>query len=50
MYTTGSSGIVVVVGKIIDIIENWIQVETKKGIVLVNAEFIQSIQINPKGW
>ena len=33
-------------GKIIDVNENWIEVETKKGIELVNAEFVQSIKIN----
>ena len=32
-------------GKIIEINENWIEVETKKGIEIVNAEFIQNIKI-----
>ena len=32
-------------GKIIDIDENWIEVETKKGKELINAEFVQSIKI-----
>ncbi|MCB2294317.1 hypothetical protein LGK95_12430 [Clostridium algoriphilum] len=32
-------------GKIIDVKENWIEVETKKGIELINSEFIQSIKI-----
>ncbi len=32
-------------GKIIDINENWIEVETKKGKELINAEFVQSIKI-----
>jgi len=36
------------VGKIISINENWMEVETKKGIELINAEFIQSIKI--KQW
>lgn len=33
-------------GKISDVNENWIEVETKKGNELINAEFIQSIKIN----
>ena len=33
-------------GKIVDVNENWIEVETKKGIELINAEFVQSIKIN----
>ncbi len=45
--STGSYG-TTVVGKIINVNENWIEVETKKGIELVNAEFIQSIKI--KQW
>lgn len=32
-------------GKIIDINENWLEIETKKGKELINAEFIQSIKI-----
>ncbi len=34
-----------VTGKIIEINENWIEVETKKGSELINAEFIQSIKV-----
>ncbi|MCJ7688403.1 MAG: hypothetical protein MUO60_03675 [Clostridiaceae bacterium] len=34
------------IGKIIDVNENWIEVETKKGKELINADFIQSIKIN----
>lgn len=34
-----------VIGKIIDINENWIEVETKKGKELVNVEFVQNIRI-----
>ena len=33
-------------GKIVDVNENWIEVETKKGMELINAEFVQSIKIN----
>ena len=43
--STGSFG-TNLIGKIIDVNENWIEVETKKGIELINAEFIQSIKIN----
>ena len=32
-------------GEIIDINENWLEVETKKGKELINAEYIQSIKI-----
>lgn len=41
---TGSFGINVI-GKIIDVNENWIEIETKKGSELINADFIQSIKI-----
>jgi hypothetical protein len=43
--STGSFG-TNVIGKIIDVNENWIEVETKKGKELINAEFIQSIKID----
>lgn len=33
-----------VIGKIIDVNENWIEIETKKGSELINAEYIQSIK------
>lgn len=42
--STGSFG-TNVIGKIIDVNDNWIEVETKKGKELINAEFIQSIKI-----
>ena len=42
--STGSFG-TNAIGKIIDVNENWIEVETKKGKELINAEFIQSIKI-----
>ncbi len=45
--STGTFG-VNVVGKILTINENWIEVETKKGIELVNSEFIQNIKIKNK--
>ncbi len=42
--STGSFG-TTVAGKIIEVNENWIEVETKNGIELINAEFVQSIKI-----
>ncbi|KJR44933.1 hypothetical protein UF75_4697 [Desulfosporosinus sp. I2] len=43
LISTGSFG-TNVKGKIIDVNENWFEVETKKGSELINAEFIQSIK------
>jgi hypothetical protein len=43
--STGSFG-TSVTGKIIEVNENWIEIETKKGNQLINAEFVQSIKIN----
>jgi len=42
--SSGSLGINVV-GVITDVNENWIEVETKKGKELINADYIQSIKI-----
>ncbi|WP_120170773.1 DUF6897 domain-containing protein [Thermohalobacter berrensis] len=42
--TTGSLG-TTVVGKIVEVKENWIEVETRKGNELINADFVQSIKI-----
>ncbi|MGH4137555.1 DUF6897 domain-containing protein [Clostridium sp.] len=44
--STGSFG-TNAIGTIIDVNENWIEVQTKKGNELINAEFIQSIKIDP---
>lgn len=44
MISTGSFG-TNVKGIIISINENWLELETKKGNELINAEFIQSIKI-----
>lgn len=44
--STGSFG-TNVIGKIIDVNENWIEIQTKKGNELINAEFVQSIKIDP---
>lgn len=32
-------------GEIINVNENWIEIETKKGIELINADFVQSIKV-----
>lgn len=42
--STGSYGINVI-GTIINIKENWIEIETKKGFELINLEFIQNIKV-----
>ncbi|HHT97107.1 MAG TPA: hypothetical protein GXZ90_04345 [Clostridiales bacterium] len=34
------------IGKIIEVNENWIKLETKKGVELINAEYIQSIKFD----
>ena len=34
-----------ILGEIIGINENWLEVETKKGMELINADYIQSIKI-----
>ena len=44
LISTGTFG-TNVKGKIIDVNENWLEVETKKGSELVNVEFIQSIKL-----
>ena len=42
--STGTFGINIV-GKIIEVNEKWIEVETKKGNELINSEYIQNIKI-----
>ena len=42
--TTGSYGSTTS-GKILDVKESWIELETKKGIELMNAEFVQNIKV-----
>ena len=42
--STGSFG-TNIAGKILDVNENWIEVETKKGNELINAEYVQSIKV-----
>ena len=42
--TTGSMG-VSVTGKIVEVNENWVEVDTKKGIEILNLDFIQNIKI-----
>ncbi|EOD00361.1 DUF6897 domain-containing protein [Caldisalinibacter kiritimatiensis] len=34
-----------VIGKIVEVNENWIEVETKKGKELINADFVQNIKV-----
>jgi hypothetical protein len=41
---TGTFG-TTVIGKIVEVKENWIEVETKKGNELINSDFVQSIKI-----
>jgi hypothetical protein len=36
-----------VIGKIVDVNENWVEIETKKGNQLINIEYVQSIKVNP---
>lgn len=43
--STGSFG-TNVAGKIISVNENWIEIETKRGVEIINAEFVQSIKID----
>ncbi len=43
--STGSFGNTVK-GVIIDVQENWVEIETKRGKELINAEFVQSIKIS----
>jgi len=42
--STGSFG-TNVVGIILDVNENWLEVETRRGKELINADFIQSIKV-----
>jgi len=42
--TTGSYG-TTTSGKVLDVKENWIEIETRKGIELMNAEFVQNIKV-----
>lgn len=44
IISTGSFG-TTVNGKIIEVNENWIEVQTKKGSELINADYIQSVKI-----
>jgi hypothetical protein len=42
--STGSFG-TNITGRIIDVNENWIEIEAKKGNELINAEYVQSIKV-----
>lgn len=46
VISTGTFG-TNVVGTIIDVNENWIEVETKKGSEIINSEFVQTIKTVP---
>lgn len=43
--STGSYGSTVS-GRMLDIKDNWIEVETRKGIEIINAEFVQTLKIS----
>lgn len=42
--TTGAMG-VSVTGRIVSVNENWIEVETKKGMEIMNLDYIQNIRV-----
>jgi hypothetical protein len=42
--STGSYG-TTITGKLLEVKENWVEVETRKGNELINAEYIQNIKI-----
>lgn len=42
--STGSLG-TTVIGNIIDVNENWLEIETKKGKELINVDFVQNIKV-----
>jgi hypothetical protein len=44
IVSAGSMG-ATITGKIVNINENWLEVETRKGMELINADYIQSIKI-----
>lgn len=45
IYSNGLTG---VTGKITEVNENWVEVQTKKGIEVINLDFIQKIKIRNK--
>ena len=47
LYATGAIGVNVETGKIIEVNGNWVEVETKKGMELINVQFIQCIKLDP---
>lgn len=44
MISNGSFGYNVI-GNILEVNENWVEVETKKGVELINIEYVQNIKI-----
>lgn len=47
LVSTGTFG-VNITGKLVEVNEKWVEIETKKGNELVNFEFIQRIKIDDK--
>ncbi|MBW9148104.1 hypothetical protein K2F40_03815 [Clostridium sp. CM028] len=47
IFATGGLGLNVETGKIIEVNGNWVEVETKKGMELINVRFIQCIKLDP---
>lgn len=44
LISTGSFG-TSIIGNIMEVNENWIEIETKKGVELINSEFVQNIRV-----
>lgn len=44
LISTGSFG-TSITGKILEVNENWVEVETKKDVELINVEYVQNIKI-----
>lgn len=42
--TTGSMG-VSIVGTIIEVVDNWVEVVTKKGTEMINLDFVQKLKL-----
>lgn len=47
MFSTGTLG-ANATGTILDVQENWVEIQTKKGIQVINAEFVQQIKVIKK--
>ena len=42
--TTGSMG-VSILGTLIEVVDNWVEVETKKGMEMINLDFVQKLKL-----